>query len=412
MRGKQNESEADKKEQKLVKTPQEGVLENESTDFSELALALACSNFALNTGTIDICGEVKNILATAEFINAGAEVQKVRLMRRQLTADSLAEFANAGAEMQKAWLMRSELTADSLDKLFNALQSSPYFESFYADMSKLSPRPLSTLLQHSSTLERLEIRAAYFAGEGLILAEGLKHNQNLSHLILYHNGLGDDVGKQIVMSVSDNPSLEVLGITNNEIGLGTLKEILKLLKNSKKLRALDVSNNNLGIEGGELIAKGIRDNKILEELNVSFNQIQAKGMIEIVKGLSANKSIKTIHISGNNGGDEMVKEFSRMLEKNERLKEVISVLNHISDEGMGYIVEMLKKNRTLQKLDLTWNGFQTGIIDLANAMKVNVTLEELCLSSIKTTEFTEDEQKLINGLKPRLKLELWQQHVC
>eukprot|EP01022_Parablepharisma_sp_SALTPOND_P002310 TRINITY_DN1094_c0_g1_i4.p1 TRINITY_DN1094_c0_g1~~TRINITY_DN1094_c0_g1_i4.p1 ORF type:complete len:393 (-),score=41.57 TRINITY_DN1094_c0_g1_i4:90-1268(-) len=390
MRGKQNESEADKKEQKLVKTPQEGILENESTDSSELALALACSNFALNTGTINICGEVNDILAIADFINAGAEVQRIRLMR-------------------------SELTADSLDKLSNALQNSPYFESFYADtfeddMSRLLPRPVSTLLQHSSTLERLEIRAAYFASEGLILAEGLKHNQNLSHLILYYNGLGDDIGKQIVASVFDNPSLEVLEITNNEIGLETLKEILKLLKSSKKLRALDVSNNNLGIEGGELIAKGIRDNKILEELNVSFNQIQAKGMIEIVKGLSANKSIKTIHISGNNGGDEMVKEFSRMLEKNERLKEVISVLNHISDEGMGYIVEMLKKNRTLQKLDLTWNSFQTGIIDLANAMKVNVTLEELCLSSIKTTEFTEDEQKLINGLKPRLKLDLWQQH--
>ncbi len=239
-----------------------------------------------------------------------------------------------------------------------------------AFLRKLLQFPFFKLPMHR-LLDQLLLKKVNFSFLGmgdkgmLALAECLKINQRIRHLILKENQIGPLGANALFAALQKNTSLEYLdlsynriGISSEEITFGMANVLLDTFKDNKTLLILHLSHNKLtDIQIAPLI-DSLAENYALEEMDLSGNELSAKSADLLSQFFTATTSVKRVNL-----------EWNALLSS--EIQKVISSLQSTS----------------LRVLNLNWCSVcDKGAKELAAALRNNQTLEEIYLSNNKITK--------------------------
>ena len=125
----------------------------------------------------------------------------------------------------------------------------------------------------------------------------------LTNLHLYSSNLGE-VGRYLVLSWADNPTLQNLDLCHCSIPEEVWTELLQSLSSCKQLSHLNLSGNTIG-EAGRYLAQSITswgDNPPLQQLNLYSCSIPEQVWPELLQSLSSCKQLIDLALSDNDIG--------------------------------------------------------------------------------------------------------------
>jgi Leucine-rich repeat (LRR) protein len=190
------------------------------------------------------------------------------------------------------------------DKVIPFLNANPSISWLYIPYNSVDGAGLNALVQHNSTITKLDVSYNYHAGNGAAFLAG---KQNLGELAMW----GDNIGPNEASALANNTALKILDLGENAIGIQgsaafaanttlqflgvslnslTLDEVAKLSSN-QSLQALDISNNNLGPAAAAYLNKMTS----LTYLDVSVNHLGDQG----AESFANNASLMTLFIGNN-----------------------------------------------------------------------------------------------------------------
>lgn len=169
-----------------------------------------------------------------------------------------------------------------------------------------------------NNLKISNVESVEFDGENLreedihALAELLKINSSIKHLVLKNVNLNDKSAKEIGIAIKSNTSIITLDLSHNAITFEGAKEIFKGLKVNQSIERFSLSNNQLNSK--EISQKEVtiflQFNKTLKELYLSKCNITDETFDSIFQGLSSSPLEKLdLHennISGNDGMNSFI----------------------------------------------------------------------------------------------------------
>ncbi|XP_004343096.1 hypothetical protein CAOG_07237 [Capsaspora owczarzaki ATCC 30864] len=139
--------------------------------------------------------------------------------------------------------------------------------------------------------------------DSLVVAEGLKENNNLQVLTLYDNQIGDAGAQAIGSALRNKANLSILYLSQNKIGDAGARAIAEGLQTSTALTDLRMSVNQIGDAGARAIGSALRTKEDLSILNLSENKISDIGACAIAKGLQTSSELTELWLFKNQIGD-------------------------------------------------------------------------------------------------------------
>jgi len=201
----------------------------------------------------------------------------------------------------------------------------------------------------------------------IYIEDFLKESKNIKCLSLMNNNISElyFIGRGLIY----NKSLINLYLTNNPI-----KNIIDLcdgIINNRTLSQLHLEECEIiNIDRFETVLK---NNNTLLYLNLKNNKI--KNITNFCAGLTSNKSLKYLNLGFNQ--IENIDELGKSLNKNNHLHYLILENNKIKDINL---LSYYLNSSSLTYLDLGYN-YINNIFYLGEALKKNVTLNELCINN-------------------------------
>ena len=128
----------------------------------------------------------------------------------------------------------------------------------------------------------------------------------------------------------------------------------------------------------------LAENKTLKLL--SFKECEIQNIEILIDTLKENKKIKSLNFSKSNLTNEHIIEIANILEKNVTIQELnlsgnMLEVEQVTNESIVELANILKSNKNLLKLDISHMSYDDeGAIAIAEALKVNTTLKEINLS--------------------------------
>lgn len=248
-----------------------------------------------------------------------------------------------------------------------------------------------------------------------LVAEPLKGNQVVKHLLLGTNAFGNTGAAAVAELVAANKTIETVylgcnyieqegckaiceaveastSVTSvwfkrNPIGAESMPAIIKMLSGNKQLRTLDLVNTNAG-EGFHTLFEYMQENDSVERLYLSGNYLTAEAMKHVSKMLAKNKHLRSLYLSVNNIGDEGVAELIPGLAVNTTLEELSLASCGITGKGMELLFTTLQTNNTLISLDLGYAPSTKVLGAKANEMSA--------AAAALMVEYVERQPNLIN----------------
>jgi Ran GTPase-activating protein (RanGAP) involved in mRNA processing and transport len=248
-----------------------------------------------------------------------------------------------------------------------------------------------------------------------LVAEPLKNNQVVKHLLLGTNAFGNTGAaavaelvaannsietvylgcnyieqegcKAICEAIEASPSVKSVWFKRNPIGAESIPAIIKMLSGNKQLRTLDLVNTGVG-EGFHTLLEYLQHNDSVERLYLSGNYLTAATMKYVSKMLAGNKHLKSLYLSVNNIGDEGVVELIPGLAANTTLEDLSLASCGITGKGMELLFTTLQANSTIKSLDLGYAASTRALGAKANELSA--------ASAALLVEFIERQANLIN----------------
>ena len=137
-----------------------------------------------------------------------------------------------------------------------------------------------------------------------VLAELIRRNHQLTHLILDGTALGNEGAMVLLDSLLLQPSSVVrLDLANNGIAVKAAPLVADLMVKSPSLLCLDLRGNSLSGKAGQLVGKALGQPSCrLQILRLEDSELDDRGLSAVMEGLAANSILLNLHL-GLNGID-------------------------------------------------------------------------------------------------------------
>ena len=331
------------------------------------------------------------------------------IIGRRLTIISTLDVQQSNTIQQKSSLIDHLTVEKKVDFLKCCLDDYDiqHLNLSHEELDVDDTRILSKCLMNNSTIKELNLSCnRWIMKEEIeVLTDAMRVNNTLQKLnisccaILYSDIL------QFSSCLRTNSSLIELDISRNHINCEGATAIAESLQVNTTLQKLDISYNIICSGGAIAFSDCLKTNKILKELDISYNMIKYEGEIAIAEALRKNTTLQRLYISCYETSDDAVIAFCECLKNSKTLtgfgisrsvvtyKGTIAIVEtlrmnitlkklccEMSDVGVNIFCEYLKNNATLIELDLSVTNIATSAHAIAEALKVNNTLQKLKIS--------------------------------
>ena len=178
------------------------------------------------------------------------------------------------------------------------------------------------------------------------------------------------------------------------------------LKTNTCLKRIYLPDNPLGSRGVEALAEMLHENTTLQMLDIRhvFIEDAPQASRALSKALANNTTLVELRV-GNNFGVGFASDIANALRVNTSLQKLDLTLTSIGDKGALKLAEALETNQTLKVLKLHQCEIGSmGATAIANALCQNSSLKELHLTDNTICEV--GSHALLNALKENYSLEL------
>jgi len=220
------------------------------------------------------------------------------------------------------------------------------------------------------------------------LARSLERINGLYQLDVRFSSMGNDGAMYLASALKTNFSLRVLGLYRNLLTSRGAKMLSRGLMRNRTLMELDVGLNEIGDQGCCAIASALSTAGCsLRRLKIKSNNIGDSGMTSLFKALRRNFKLSYLDVSDNTISDCSLSVLAEVLVVNRTLRELVANSCQISGRGCGILARPLKANNVLKSIALNENAGvgDVGLELIADGLRYNRTVEELCLDSCGVT---------------------------
>jgi Ran GTPase-activating protein (RanGAP) involved in mRNA processing and transport len=186
-----------------------------------------------------------------------------------------------------------------------------------------------------------------------LIAEKLKPNTSCVLLSLGNSSVSDEGLKNICDSIKTNNSLITIGLGNNKISDKGLLYLGEALRSHKSLVTIGLGNNSIGDQGIKFLCEGLKENQVFQDLLLYNNKLTCKSCEylsdllkydSIQKGYLGNKLIKKLYLGSNKLKSEGISILAQALKVNETLENLGLSHCEIENEGIVKFAESLGSN--------------------------------------------------------------------
>ena len=221
------------------------------------------------------------------------------------------------------------------------------------------------------------------------------------HAFIYVSLRGCNVGNVGVNCLTKyligkiNHCLDVtLILSDNNIHEEGASYIAKMLC-SNNIEHLILFGNPIGDTGASFISNAVRETTSLKSLDMFNCGITSQGAEELSRALAQNSSLEKLDIGCNEGvGDEGIKHIAEALKNNKQLKELHISDCGMADKGAAYLASALSVNNSVKLLDMRGKLTKSGLSKLTRALSHNTGLIKLAVSDDLSSITKHYEQKL------------------
>ena len=189
-------------------------------------------------------------------------------------------------------------------------------------------------------------------------------------------------------AVKNNCTLQVVNITHNNVTRSGFTSIKQCIENLKHSIQIIVSWNE--IRGGKLVTK-ISTSCVPDDIKEdvwSFGEYDGDHLVMCLSEcLKEDDEVQKVDLYNHYGFYNMITsegaiKIAEAIKVNKTLQELDISYNCISDNGAAAISDSLKTNNSLQILNISYNQITSkGAIKIAEAIKMNKALRQLDISS-------------------------------
>lgn len=204
------------------------------------------------------------------------------------------------------------------------------------------------------------------------LSKNLKNSSNIIIFIVKGIPISRDVGEQLAEGIKGNKSLFHLIVNNCDIGVDAYEIIINGLLNHEFIKSINFSSNKLNDKCGSIIGRLIS------------RQSERRDQVIWMLGLRNEKPLMTdlenglltIDLSHNVIGDNTAEVLSYALSSDNYLKSLNLSGNSITEEGCKRFTSLLNINKSLMCLDLRDNPGYTQKIFIKITYKLSKNIKE------------------------------------
>ncbi|KAM9337131.1 LOW QUALITY PROTEIN: leucine-rich repeat-containing protein 34 [Symphorus nematophorus] len=243
---------------------------------------------------------------------------------------------------------------------------------------------LAEILQEDgSALRSLDLRFNDIQADGAeVLAKSLQCNSSLRSLRLSGNKIMNRGAMQLASMLQVNGSLQELQLASCDLATQSVIAFAIVLKSNKTLRSVDISRPLLFSQQEEWavhFSEMLAVNSSLVELHLGTMGMTDTGMERLTDGLRLNNSLRYLDLRCNRVTRDGVRHLAEVLKQHPTLEIIDLSSNRIEDEGAVYLSEAVAwPGCVLRELSVSRNNIRTeGLLSLAQAMKVNTTLNHI-----------------------------------
>ena len=294
-------------------------------------------------------------------------------------AEDLANVISNNSQLEQLGLQSNEL-GPSAAIILQALQHNSKLTLLDLGNNKMTEQvavDLANVINNNPQLEQLDLQNNELGPSAAIILQALRYNSKLTYLNLGSNNMTGIVAADLAEVIKNNTDLECLILENNELGSSAVL-IFRSIEGNSKLKNLNCNSNNMTGQVAEYLANVIKNNSGLEQLSLFGNNLKSCTGV-ILKALEETFKLKVLNLGSNNMTGEVIENLARVIKNNPNLEELF-----LSDNKLGasavVILKALERSSKLTILNLNSNNM-TGQVakHLANVIKNNSSLEELCL---------------------------------
>ena len=289
---------------------------------------------------------------------------------------------------------------------------------------------LTEAIKVNTTLQSLDISHNTISDDGMAsISDYLKSNSTLCKLNSSNNIITDEGAKRLAKIIKVNTTLQEINISKNWISKEGVMRIVKACTINRTLHKLVCTHNNLSKSGLAVINEYIRKENAVQIFEASWNSLCSKGnqlafnttfeLLDIkelsdygnskekelrhVNEITDQKYVKqllqcclddaqSVNVTGTIMTNDQMLIFCDCLMNNRILTELNLSCNKITDEEVVRLAEAMKVNTTLQSLDISHNTLSysgissTKISSISDCLKINSALCKLNLSHNEITD--------------------------
>ena len=197
------------------------------------------------------------------------------------------------------------------------------------------------------------------------IARAAAAHQNIKHLLLGTNAIGDDGAHALASVLADGHGLETVYLGCNRIGATGAGALADLLGADDTIRALWLKRNPIGDEGVHRLAEALSRNRTLRTLDLVNTGVTEAGLAALAD-LGPRLGLERIFLGGNGLTEAAVPTLLRLVHDG-RVRELYLAANHLRDEGVSALARGCAG--LPMTLGLGGNAITpVGVVALADAM--------------------------------------------
>ncbi|XP_043852217.1 NACHT, LRR and PYD domains-containing protein 3-like [Dromiciops gliroides] len=392
-------------------------------------------------------GDSAMMILCSELRHPHCTVQKLRLDDCHLTVaccQDLSYALGSNHSLKNLNLSVNSLGNDGMKLLCKTLKnqncSLQELRMFWCHLTDTCCQDLSSTLIQNQNLLHLDLAGNALKDDGVkLLCEALKHphcqlqilvlwkchltsvsceylsfalisNQNLTHLDLSGNDLGDN-GIMLLCEALGNQYCSINSLQLRSCGLTSsgCQDLSTALKKNRSVTHLNLADNALGNHGVTLLCEALGyPNCLLQELKLQGCSFSEACCWDLSSALKSNEKLTHLNLGGNTLGNDGVKLLCEAFRQPScRLQEIKLWRSCFTAAGFLHLFAVLKSSHNLTHLNIAGNTLGDDEVNLlCEALKhPNCNLQKLILSR---WQLSEEAQRMLDDIQeshPHLKIE-------
>lgn len=243
-----------------------------------------CGHMFAPEGLDTVCGVEKlKVVSSRIKFKFAAELES--LLRRNAATLKSVKFAKGRLPKNVDYALRSLVNCESLT-----------LNAYWGERGQ-NMVSVAQLLRKTSALKKLSINPITQHKQMITLAEAIKVNNSLTHLIVHFGEYMSRPPESIFAALEANRTLKELQLSKCHINLFCALGLAKALLKNTSLCSLHITESQVSAHGMKLLGAALRVNTTLERLQISGRRLEFRGIFAVCASLAKNKTLKqlTLH---------------------------------------------------------------------------------------------------------------------